>query len=185
MFDPASYHVTETLRDGRKVEIRALRPEDRDGLQAAVMRCSTQTLYHRFFTARREFSEREAHFFLDVDFVKHVALAAVANENGRATIIASCRSIVVAPGRAEVAFLVIDDYQGKGLGGALLERLAAIGREAGLSEFVAEVLSENAPMLKVFERSGLPMSEKREGPVVEVTLRLARPMGRARPVRLG
>ena len=67
---------------------------------------------------------------------------------------------------------MIDDYQGKGLGGALLRHLAAIGRDAGLSEFVAEVLAENAPMLKVFERSGLPMSEKHEGPLVHVTLRL-------------
>ena len=96
MFDPASYHVTETLSDGRKVEIRALRPDDRDGLHAAVMRCTTQTLYHRFFTVKREFSEREAHFFLEVDFVKHVALAAVASENGRSTIIGSCRYVVVA-----------------------------------------------------------------------------------------
>ena len=68
---------------------------------------------------------------------------------------------------------MIDDYQRKGLGGALLWRLAAIGREGGLSEFVAEVLAENAPMLKVFERSGLPMRAKHEGPVVHVTLRLA------------
>ncbi|HXZ16703.1 MAG TPA: GNAT family N-acetyltransferase [Roseiarcus sp.] len=173
MFDPASYHVTETLSDGRKVEIRALRPDDRDGLHAAVMRCTRQTIYHRFFTVIHKFSERDAHFFLEVDFVKHVALAAVASESGRSTIIGSCRYVVVAPGRAEVAFLVIDDYQRKGLGGALLRRLAAIGREAGLSEFVAEVLAENAPMLKVFERSGLPMSEKLEGPVVHVTLRLA------------
>jgi len=172
MFDPASYHVTDTLADGRKVEIRALRPDDRDDLYAAVKRCTQQTIYHRFFTVVREFTERDAHFFLGADFVKHVALAAVASENGRSTIIGSCRYVVIAPGRAEVAFLVIDDYQGKGLGGALLRCLVAIGREMGLSEFVAEVLAENAPMLTVLEHSGLPMSKKREGSVVLVTLRL-------------
>jgi len=173
VFDAANYHVTETLTDGRKVEIRALRPDDRDGLHEAVMRCTRQTIYHRFFSMFRAFTERDAQFFLEVDFVKHVALAAVAGENGRSTIIGSCRYVVVSPGRAEVGFLVIDDFQGKGLGPALLRHLAAIGREAGLNEFVAEVLAENAPMLKVFERSGLPMGAKREGTVVHVTLRLA------------
>ncbi len=77
------------------------------------------------------------------------------------------------PGQAEASFAVIDDYPGKGIGAALMRHLAAIGREAGLREFVAEVLSENAPMLKVFERSGLATSAKREGIVVHVTLRLA------------
>ena len=75
------------------------------------------------------------------------------------------------PGWAEVAFTVIDEYQKKGLGTALMRRLAAIGREAGLTELVAEVLSDNAPMLKVFERSGLAMTTRREGTVVHVSLR--------------
>ncbi|HUO94785.1 MAG TPA: GNAT family N-acetyltransferase [Steroidobacteraceae bacterium] len=172
MFDPATYQVAETLSDGRKVEIRALRRDDRDALLAAAMRCTTKTLYHRFFTVVRSFSERDEHFFLEVDFVKHVALAAVASEGGRPSIVGSCRYVVVAPGRGELGFLVIDDYQRKGLGAALLRCLATIGRQAGLREFVAQVLAENIPMLKVFERCGLPMTERREGPVVDVTLRL-------------
>jgi GNAT superfamily N-acetyltransferase len=171
MFDPAKFNATETLRDGRRVEIRALHPEDREGLQAAVMRCSKETLYHRFFAVKREFSKKEVHFFLDIDFVNHVALAAVASENGRPTIIGSCRYVVVAPERAEVAFLVIDDYQGKGLRTALMRHIAAIARDARLTELCAEVLADNVPMLKVFERSGLAMSERYEGPVAHVTLR--------------
>ena len=177
MFDPASYHVTETLNDGRKVEIRAQRPDDREGLRAAFHRASTETLYHRFFAAKHEFSEKEAHFFLDIDFVNHVALVAVATENGRPAIIGGCRYVVVEPGCAEVAFSVIDEYQKKGLGTALMRRLAAIGREAGLKELVAEVLSDNAPMLKVFERSGLAMTAKHEGTVVHVSMRYAAPAG--------
>ncbi len=83
MFDPASFHATETLSDGRKVEIRAQRPEDREGLRAALRRESPESLYHRFFAVKREFSEQEAHFFLDIDFVNHVALVAEATEDGR------------------------------------------------------------------------------------------------------
>jgi RimJ/RimL family protein N-acetyltransferase len=177
MFDPASFHATETLSDGRKVEIRAQRPEDREGLRAAVRRASTETLYHRFFAVKRELSERETHFFLDIDFVNHIALVAVANENGRPAIVGGCRYVVIGPGRAEVAFSVIDAYQKKGLGTALMRHIAAIAREAGLEELVAEVLSDNAPMLKVFERSGLALTTKREGAVVHVSMRYVAPAG--------
>ena len=173
MIEPASYSVIETLREGRKVEIRAQRPQDRDGLTSAVARASNESLYRRFFGARREFSEKEVSFFLDVDFVNHVALVAVDKEGGQPTIVGGGRYVVVRPGQAEVAFAVIDEYQGQGIGAALMRHLAAIARQAGLRELIAEVLSENAAMLKVFEKSGLKMSTKREGVVVHVSLRFS------------
>ncbi len=171
MFDPFGYHVTETLNDGRQVDVRAQRPQDREALLAAVERASTETLYHRFFAAKRRFSDQEEHFFLDIDFVSHVALVAEAIESGGPVIVGGCRYVLTAPGQAEVAFSVIDEYQKKGLGTALMRRIATIGCEAGLEEFVAEVLSDNAPMLKVFERSGLAMTTKREGTVIHVSMR--------------
>ncbi len=171
MFDPASYHVTETLSDGRKVEIRAQRPDDRAGFRAAIARASPDSLYHRFFAVKHEFSEKEAHYFLDIDFVRHVALVAIVDENGQPTLVGGGRYIVVAPGKAEVSFAIIDEYQAKGIGSALMRHIAAIGREMGLKELEAEVLADNAPMLKVFERSGLEMSAQHEGTVVHVTLR--------------
>jgi GNAT superfamily N-acetyltransferase len=84
-----------------------------------------------------------------------------------------CRSeyVVVQPGQAEVAFAIVDAYQGLGIGSALMRHLATLGRDAGLRELIAEVLAENASMLNVFERSGLTMNTRREGPVVHVTLR--------------
>jgi GNAT superfamily N-acetyltransferase len=83
-----------------------------------------------------------------------------------------CRSeyVVVQPGQAEVAFAIVDAYQGLGIGSALMRHLATLGRDAGLRELIAEVLAENASMLNVFERSGLTMNTRREGPVVHVTL---------------
>ncbi len=96
---------------------------------------------------------------------------ALADEGGRQTLVGGGRYIVVEPGKAEVSFSVIDDYQAKGIGTALMRHLAAIGREAGLREFFAEVLADNGPMLKVFERSGLAMTTRREGTTVHVSLR--------------
>jgi GNAT superfamily N-acetyltransferase len=170
--DAANYSAVETLRDGRRVEIRAFRPGDRADLEAVIPRISSRSLYRRFFTVKRRFSEREREFFLNVDFVDHVALMAWAQEEGRSVIVGGGRYVVVEPGKAEVAFVVIDQHQGRGIGAALMRHLAAIARAAGLRELIAEVLEENMPMLKVFEKSGLPMTATREHEVVHVTLRL-------------
>ncbi|TMJ00293.1 MAG: GNAT family N-acetyltransferase [Alphaproteobacteria bacterium] len=172
MRDAASFSALETLPDARSVEIRALKPGDRDEFLAAAGRVGPQTLQRRFFGAKRGFSEKEKAFFLDVDFDRHVAVIALLQEAGRKTIVGSGRYVVAQPGQAEVAFVVVDAYQGQGIGSMLLRHLAAIARAAGLRELIAEVLPENAPMLKVFARSGLPMETRRDSGLVHVALRL-------------
>ena len=170
--EAAKYSAIEHMRDGRKIEIRALSPDDRSDLRAAVDRTSAQSLYRRFFGAKRDFSEKEVAFFVNVDFINHVALVAIVEEGGQAVIAAGGRYIVQQPGTAEVAFVVTDQFQGQGIGAALLRHLATIGRGTGLKEFTAEVLPENVPMLRVFEKSGLKSSTKRERGVVHVALQL-------------
>ena len=173
MSETAGYSAVELTRDGRPVEIRALRPDDRAELLAAIGRTSTQSLFRRFFAAKRGFTDQEIEFFLHVDFTNHVALVAVMEEEGgRPAIVGGGRYIVLQPGKAEVAFAVIDRYQGQGIGTALMRQLAEIARAAGLRELIAEMLPENIPMLKVFEKSGLRLSTKREAQVVHVVLEL-------------
>jgi len=172
MLDAANYSAVETLRDGRQVEIRAFRPGDQADLLSAVARTSTESLYRRFFTVKRSFSEREKEFFLNVDFIDHVALMAWAEESARRVIAGGGRYVVVQPGKAEVAFMIVDRYQGLGIGAAVMRHLAIIARAAGIQELIAEVLPENVAMLKVFKKSGLPMTTTREPEVVEVALRL-------------
>ena len=172
MSETAGYSAVELMRDGRRVEIRALRPDDRAELLAAIGRTSTQSLFRRFFAAKRGFTDQEIEFFLHVDFINHVALVAVMEEDGRPAIVGGGRYIVLQPGKAEVAFAVIDRYQGQGIGTALMRRLTEIARAAGLRELIAEILPENIPMLKVFEKSGLRLSTKREAQVVHVVLEL-------------
>jgi GNAT superfamily N-acetyltransferase len=109
---------------------------------------------------------------LNVDFIKHVALVAVGEEGGGPVIIGGGRYIVVQPEKAEVAFAVVDQYQGRGIGAALMHHLAAIARANGLKELIADVLPENLRMLKVFEKSGLRLSTKREPGVMHVSVRL-------------
>lgn len=71
-----------------------------------------------------------------------------------------------------MAFTVIDEYQRRGIGAALVRHLVDIARAAGLTELTAEVLPDNAPMLKLFERTGLPLSSRREADAVHLVLRL-------------
>jgi len=169
----SKYVALEALPDGRRIEIRALRPEDRAGLDEIVSRSSAESLYRRFFAVKRHFTDREIDaLFANIDFVTHVVVVAQAEEQGRRVIVGGGRYVVVEPGRAEVAFFVIDSYQGQGLGGALMRHITAIARQAGLKDLTAEVLPANAPMLKVFEKSGLPMRTTRGAGVVHVELRL-------------
>ena len=168
-----NYSASETTRAGRRVEIRSLRPEDRPALSDVVNRSSSGSLYRRFFTVRRKFSERQIDFFVNVDFENHVALVSVVEENGQPAIIGGGRYVVVQPGKAELAFFVIDEYQGQGIGAMLMRHLIAIARQSELQELVADVLSNNRPMLALFAKCGCPMTTVRDGEVVHVTLRLA------------
>jgi len=171
--DPAQYSATETLRDGRPLEIRALKPSDREGLLGAVGRMSAQSIYRRFFAPKPRFTVQEVDYYLNVDFVNHVALAAVLTEHACPTIVGGARFVVSGPGTAEVAFIVDDAHQGLGIGALLMKHLAAIASQSGLQTLVAEVLANNTAMLKVFEKSGLPVSTTREQGVTHVVLSLS------------
>jgi GNAT superfamily N-acetyltransferase len=167
------YSAVETLRDGGRVEIRALTPDDRSDLLTAVARTSAKSLRRRFFVPKKNFTDRETAFFLNVDFINHVALVAVVEEDGRTVIVGGGRYIVVKPGEAEIAFAVVDDYQGRGIGSLLMRHVVAIARAAGVERLVAEILAENLPMLRVFEQSSLAVSTKRDAELLYVTLQLS------------
>jgi len=167
------YSATEALRDGCRVEIRALRPDDQADLLAAVGRASAQSLYRRFFGLKRSFTDEEAAFFVNVDFVNHVALVALIDEGAGSVIAGGGRYIVVEPGQAELAFVVVDEYQGRGIGRALMRHLTNIARAAGLRTLIAEVLPENTPMLQLFKTSGLQLSTRHEDQVVHIVIWLS------------
>jgi RimJ/RimL family protein N-acetyltransferase len=173
MLTSADYSVTERLRDGRSIVIRALRPDDRDDMLAAVGRSSAESLRRRFFVPKRGFSEAEIAFFMNIDFDNHVALVAEIEENNQAVIAGGGRYVVVKPGQAEFAFAVVDTYQGSGIGSALLRHLITIARQAGLEELAAEVLPENTAMLKVFDRVGFRVHAAGDPQTRHLVLRLA------------
>jgi len=171
MLQAAKYSTIEPLRDGRRVHIRALAPGDKADFLAAVGQTSAASLFRRFFSPKRGFTEQEIAFFLHADFIEHVALVAVATEEGRPVIVGGGRYIVEHPGQAELAFVVIDRYQGQGIGSALMRHLAVIARETGLKELIAQVLSDNIAMLRLFNHSGFRVTGRAAG-IVYLSLRL-------------
>ena len=172
MSEAATYSALETLRDGRRLYVRVLRPEDETEMLAAVGQLSDQSVLRRFFTPKRRFSQKEIAFFLQVDFVNHVALVATIEDGGRPCIVGGARYVVCQPKKAEVAFVVVDGYQGQGIGAALLRHLAALARRAGIEALLAEVLADNVAMLKVFDGSGFCADKTRDADVVHVCLDL-------------
>jgi RimJ/RimL family protein N-acetyltransferase len=172
MPEPAEYSIRERLRDDRPIMIRALHPDDRAGMLAAIGRTSMQSLQRRFFVPKKGFSEREMAFFLDIDFESHVAIVAEIAEDGRPVIVGGGRYIMVQPGQAEIAFVVVDAYQGQGIGTILMRHLSVLARNAGLKELVAEVLPENTAMLKLFKKFGFRPDAKGSPQVVHLTLQL-------------
>lgn len=103
---------------------------------------------------KRRFSEDERAFFMKVDFKNHVAIVALAEDAGRKVIAGGGRYIVFDPGRAEMAFVVVDAWQGRGVGSVLMRHLVQFARDAGLRELSAEVLLENVAMRRVFQKFG-------------------------------
>ena len=176
MIDARNYSAQETLKNGLQVTIRAIRPEDRDALIAAIKELEERTVYLRFFGPKNEFSHRELTEATDVDFVRTVALVTCLQDSAGEKIIGAGRYIAFGsadpPDRAEVAFTVEEDYHGLGIAGKMLRHLAVIAKQKGVAQFHAEVLPQNKGMLAVFTRSGFPVKQEFEEGLAHVILSL-------------
>jgi acetyl coenzyme A synthetase (ADP forming)-like protein len=138
------------LIDGAAISIRPLRPEDEAALRAFFGSLSAESLRLRYFSARREMTDAEMARLTSSDAASHVHLGAF--HAGQVEGVGDF--IVSAPGEAEVAFVVGDQFQGRGVGSLLLEYLAELGRAAGITRFRAETYADNLRMLDVFRHAG-------------------------------
>lgn len=143
-----------TLGDGRVVNVRPLEPRDRDGLAAAVRRLSDQTRYLRFAAPKPHLTARELDFLLDVDHHAREAMLAIDPATGHGVAVVRYVEVSGAPGVVEIAATVADDWQGHGLGQALLARLIARARDEGYSTLRASVLASNHRSIAMLRRAG-------------------------------
>ncbi len=175
MIDADDFEVTETLKNGVTVKIRAIRPGDKAGIVEAFRKLDPESVYTRFFRAKASLSDQDLKAATEVDFENVVALVVTIESRGKETIIGGGRYVAFdrpAARSAEIAFVVEEDYHGLGIAGRILKHLARIAREKGVGQFEAEVLPQNKAMLAVFLRSGLPMKQTQTEGVVHVTLSL-------------
>ena len=142
------------LRDGSHVLIRPVRPDDKPLLVAAFERLSEESRYLRFMGYKKVLSLRDLEFFTELDHVDHEAIAAIDPFTGEGLAVARYMRFSQDPSAAEAAVVVIDAWQGRGLGSVLLERLAERAREHGIERFEATLFTDNKAMLALFEQIG-------------------------------
>ena len=176
----ASQPQLVTLRSGDVVRIRQVRPGDAPALVRAYANLGEQSRYRRFFTVMPELSEATLKAAVEVDHVDHEALVAVPLLSTE--IVGECRFIRLPdqPDTAEVGVTVVDAWQGRGLGSALLARLSERALAAGIDYFTAEVLAENRAVLGLLPRLGQVETESR-GPVVAARVELTEPPRQSGP----
>jgi RimJ/RimL family protein N-acetyltransferase len=172
-------HVTSSTMDGtmnrqlHDIHFRPIRPDDWRKLQRFHARLSPSTVQHRFHGSKRELSVPLAQTFTNVDGVNDAAIVATTGTRGR--IVGVARYYRLTPTSAEVAFVVEDAYQGRGIGGHLMRLLRELALANGVTEFVADVLSDNTPMFHLLQQTGTTRKRYDRG-VCEVEVDLTAPV---------
>ncbi|WP_030154327.1 bifunctional GNAT family N-acetyltransferase/acetate--CoA ligase family protein [Streptomyces sp. NRRL S-244] len=174
---PAHWEADVVLRDGGTARIRPITTEDAGRLVSFYEQVSDESKYYRFFAPYPRLSARDVHRFTHHDYVDRVGLAATIGEEFIGTVrydrIGPDGRPASAPAdEAEVAFLVQDAHQGRGVASALLEHIGAVARERGIRRFAAEVLPANNKMIKVFKDAGYEQKRSFEEGSVHLTLDL-------------
>ncbi|MFH9232659.1 GNAT family N-acetyltransferase [Streptomyces globisporus] len=174
---PDHWEADVVLRDGGTARIRPITTDDAERLVSFYEQVSDESKYYRFFAPYPRLSDRDVHRFTHHDYVDRVGLAVTIGGEFIGTVrydrIDDRGRPASAPAdEAEVAFLVQDAHQGRGVASALLEHIAAVARERGIRRFAAEVLPANNKMIKVFRDAGYTQRRSFEDGSVHLTLDL-------------
>lgn len=165
---PNQWEADVVLTDGGTAHLRPITTDDGDLLRAFHDRLSPETIYYRFFAPYPKLSSRDVERFTNVDYENRVALIATISD----VMVAVVRYDKVGPDEAEVAFVVEDAHQGRGLASVLLEHIAAAAMERGVQRFIADVLPENRRMINVFREAGYTAQQSFDEGVIRLTLDL-------------
>ena len=176
---PSQYETEVLLRDGSRILLRPIRGEETERCLSFVRRLSRRTKYLSFHHVPEEMSPDDAVRFCTVDYVNTFAFGAEVLKEQHKDIVAIGRYYRL-PNKhsAEVAFTIEDVYHGKGIGTKLMEWLANVARDNGITSFEADVLAENEQMMAVFRDYGFHVTSELKGGVYHVTFPIAQ-IGRA------
>jgi len=166
------------LRDGTRLLVDPLSPEDRVELREGIEHLSPASRYRRFFTPVTDVSNQQLAYLTTLDHDQHEALAAVDPGTGRGVAVARYVLVGDIPPTAEVALAVFDEWQGRGVGRALLHRLAAVAHRRGIIRFTGTMLADNATMISLMRSLGRVVSTHRESGTVELLVEIDPDSGR-------
>jgi RimJ/RimL family protein N-acetyltransferase len=177
---PEELEHTDTLRDGSEILFRPVKPTDEDALGEMLYSCSEDSVRTRFFMRTIAFPHRNLQQITNIDYEQNLAFVAVVpGPRGEDQIVGIGQYFLDPKTQAaEVAFIVQDDWQQKGMGSLLLERLAKVAVQRGVKRFDAKVMVENKAMLATFQNSGYHVHTRFDGEAYEIVIDLKKEVPR-------
>ncbi len=168
---PARLIGTHEFKDGLKILFRPIKPSDEEKMRDLFYRFSDQAVYSRYFTSIKTMPHKKMQEYVNVNYRSALSLVGVVEIAGSEKIIAEARYVRIKQDAfADVAFVVDEDYQGKGIASYLFELLIRAAREEGIKGFTADVLASNKSMLKVFEKAPFPVQTVLTRGIYELTI---------------
>lgn len=168
---PEELEIYRTTSGGCDVLLRPVRISDEPLLKDFFYSLSDQSIYRRFMSQRTDMPHERLQDFVVIDYTNEMVILAV-KQDGEVEEVIGVGQYGIDPNShtAEVALVVRDDYQGRGVGAELLSYLTELAQKAGLMGFTAEVLIENVPMMRLFEKMGFDIQRRTEQGVIELRL---------------
>jgi len=168
---PVDLETYRTTHTGLTIKLRPVKISDEENLKHFFYSISDQSLYKRFMSARKDMPHERLQEFVVIDYTKEMVILVTTGEEDQEKIIGVGQyGIDEATHSAEVALLIRDEIQGKGVGTELLKYLTYLARHRGLHGFTASVLVDNRPMLNLFEKGGFDISRQSEEGVYELKM---------------
>ncbi|HEU20224.1 MAG TPA: GNAT family N-acetyltransferase [Deltaproteobacteria bacterium] len=168
---PHEINISHVFKDTVTVRFRPIRPSDEDDMRRLFYRFSDQAVYYRYFSPIKTMPHMKMQGYVNVDFNRTMSIVGVVEEGGVDKIIAEGRYVIVEDGTfADTAFIVDEDYQGKGIATFLFNLLMQLARQRGIKGFNADVLTANKAMMKVYEKSPYPMKATVSEGAYELTI---------------
>ena len=176
---PKELEHYSTLRDGTEIFFRPIKPTDEPALSEMLYSLSEQSVKTRYMTRTAAFPHRHIQQLTNVDYKKDFAIVGVVPSASGEEIVAIAQYFLDPKTQAaEVAFVVQDEWQQKGMGTFLLDYITKIAKQRGVKRFYAKVLPNNKPMLAIFHNSGYKVNTEFDGEVYNITYDLAKDEGR-------
>ena len=168
---PETLETYRTTNSGVKIFLRPIKITDEHILKDFFYSLSRDSMYHRFISTRKDMHHDRLQAFAVIDYTKEMVILAVIEKEGGEVIAGMGQYFIdETTHTAEVAFVVRDDYQGRGIGAELLSYLTYLAKKAGLHGFTAQVLADNKPMLQLFEHMGFGIEKSAEGGMYELKM---------------